>query len=168
MFFQDWNPVVKSLANVCPDIRYYPNYFCGSSLPTWVFGDRITLIGDAAHAHGGAFATGGSLAIDDAYALYLSLLSVFPKTSTQKPSPEDVRKALQLYEDTRRPHAVKLLKVVHENNAMKTKKITAETQETDEELRARAARGSGTTWLHEHDVVKTFEEALAASKVQSA
>ena len=72
-------------------------------------------------------------------------------------------RALKLYEDTRRPHAVKLLKVVHENNAMKTKKILAETQETDEELRARAKRGSGTTWLHEHNVVKAFEEALAAS-----
>jgi salicylate hydroxylase len=56
-----------------------------------------------------------------------------------------------------------LLKVVHENNAMKTKKIMAETQETDEELRARAKRGSGTTWLHEHDVVKSFEEVFASS-----
>jgi len=161
---QDWNPVVKALANVAPDIRYYPNYFCGSSLPTWIFGGRVTLIGDAAHAHGGAFATGGSLAIDDAYALYLSLMLVFPEKATQKPSPEEILQALRLYEATRRPHAVRLLKVVHANNAMKTKKISAETQETDEELRARAKRGSNTTWLHEHDVLKSFEEALAASR----
>ncbi|KAH8775917.1 monooxygenase [Hyaloscypha finlandica] len=161
--YVDWNPVVKALANVTPDIRYYPNYFCGSSLPTWIFGDRVTLIGDAAHAHGGAFATGGSLAIDDAYALYLALTSVFPETASQKPSSGQILRALKLYEDTRRPHAVRLLKVVHANNEMKTKKILAETQETDEELRARAKRGSGTTWLHEHDVVKSFEEALAAS-----
>ncbi|KAI6711932.1 salicylate 1-monooxygenase [Diplocarpon mali] len=40
--YLDWNPVVKSLANVTPDIRYYPNYFCGSSLPTWIFGGRVT------------------------------------------------------------------------------------------------------------------------------
>jgi salicylate hydroxylase len=163
MCFQDWNPVVKALADVTPDIRYYPNYFCGSSLPTWIFGDRVTLIGDAAHAHGGAFATGGSLAIDDAYAFYLALISVFPERATRKPSSEEILKALRLYEDTRRPHAVRLLKVVHANNEMKTKKILAETQETDEELRARAKRGSNTTWLHEHDVVKSFEEALAAS-----
>jgi salicylate hydroxylase len=148
---------------VAPDIRYYPNYFCGSSLSTWVFGDCVTLIGDAAHAHGGAFATGGSLAIDDAYALYLSLMSVFPVTATQKPALKDISKALRLYEDTRRPHAVRLLKVVHANNEMKTKKILAETQETDEELRARAKRGSNTTWLHEYDVVKSFNEALLAS-----
>jgi salicylate hydroxylase len=151
---------VKSLSEVCPDIRYYPNYFCGSSLPTWIFGDRVTLIGDAAHAHGGAFATGGSLAIDDAYALYLSLLHAFPATSTSKPGPDVLLKGLKLYEKTRRPHAVKLLEVVHRNNEMKTKKIMAETQETDEELRARAARGSGTTWLHEHDVEKVWREVV--------
>ena len=125
------------------------------------------MIGDAAHAHGGAFATGGSLAIDDAYALYRAITSVFPETATQKPSSADIQKGLKLYENTRRPHAVRLLKVVHANNAMKTKKILAETQETDEELRARAARGSGTTWLHEHDVVKAFEETLAASKTDA-
>ena len=125
------------------------------------------MIGDAAHAHGGAFATGGSLAIDDAYALYRAITSVFPETAPQKPSQAEIRKGLKLYEDTRRPHAVRLLKVVHANNAMKTKKILSETQETDEELRARAARGSGTTWLHEHDVVKAFEETLAASKMNA-
>jgi salicylate hydroxylase len=101
------------------------------------------------------------LAIDDAYALYLSILTYFPTTSTTAPSPETIQQALQLYEDTRRPHAVRLLEVVHTNNEMKTKKIKAETQETDAELRARAKRGSGTTWLHEHDVERAFEEARA-------
>ncbi|KAL2061529.1 hypothetical protein VTL71DRAFT_6906 [Oculimacula yallundae] len=160
--YVDWNPVVKQLSEVCPHVRYYPNYFCGSSLPTWIFGGRVTLIGDAAHAHGGAFATGGSLAIDDAYALYLSLETILPSTSSStpssKPSSLDIQRALKLYEDTRRPHAVKLLKVVHANNEMKTRKIITSTQETDEELRARAKRGSNTTWLHEHDVVRAFEE----------
>ncbi|KUJ21233.1 salicylate 1-monooxygenase [Mollisia scopiformis] len=164
--YVDWNPVVQNLANTCPDIRYYPNYFCGSSLPTWIFGlGRVTLIGDAAHAHGGAFATGGSLAIDDAYALYLAILEVYPVTETgRRLGREGVERALRLYESTRRPHAVRLLKVVHANNEMKTRKILAETRETDEELRARAKAGSGTTWLHEHDVVKAFEEVVRAER----
>ncbi|KAH9210006.1 hypothetical protein DL95DRAFT_449023 [Leptodontidium sp. 2 PMI_412] len=161
--YVDWNPVVKSLSEVTPNVRYYPNYFCGSSLPTWIFGGRVTLIGDAAHAHGGAFATGGSLAIDDAYALYLALTTELPTSATEKPSSENIMRALKLYEGTRRPHAVKLLKVVHANNEMKTRKIITETQETDLELRARAKRGSNTTWLHEHDVVTSFEDARAAS-----
>ncbi|EKD20500.1 uncharacterized protein L3040_004212 [Drepanopeziza brunnea f. sp. 'multigermtubi'] len=165
--YADWNPIVKALADVTPDIRYYPNYFSGSSLPTWVFGNgRVTLIGDAAHAHGGAFATGGSLAIDDAYALYRSITSVFPPAATEGPSPGEIRRALELYEATRRPHAVRLLQVVHANNEMKTRKIRAETRETDGELRARAKRGSGTTWLHEHDVVRAFEEVLAKDSMK--
>jgi salicylate hydroxylase len=32
--------------------------------------------------------------------------------------------------------------------------------ESDEELRARAAKGTDTRWLHEHDVVKAWEEAV--------
>jgi len=126
-----------------------------------VFGDRATLIGDAAHAHGGAFATGGSLAIDDAYAFYLALSSVFPVTATRMPSPEEIRRALRLYEATRKPHADRLLAVVHAANKAKAARFG--TQERDEELRARAAKGSNTIWLHEHDVVKAFDETLLGS-----
>jgi salicylate hydroxylase len=150
--------VVKALTKVTPYIRYHPNFSCSSSLHTWAFGDRVTLIGDAAHAHGGAFATGGSLAIDDAYALYLSLNSVFADSAIRKPSQQQIGKALRLYEATRKPHAEKLLKVVHAGNAAKSEKIRNGIVEADEELRARAARGSSTGWLHEHDVVKTFED----------
>ena len=47
--------------------------------------------------------------------------------------------------------------------ANKAKAARFGTQETDEELRARAAKGSNTIWLHEHDVVKAFGEALLGS-----
>lgn len=116
------------------------------------------MIGDAAHAHGGAYATGGSLAIDDAYCLYLSLLSVFPSNSKKKPSVEELGVALQLYEATRKPHAQRLLKKVQAANAAKAAKL--EQLETDQELRDRAAKGSESAWLHEHDVVKAFEDTL--------
>jgi salicylate hydroxylase len=158
--YKDWHPVVKTLADKTPDLRFYPNLSCSEALDSWVFGDRITLIGDAAHAHGGAHATGGSLAIDDAYTLYLSLLTVFPLDSTVKPIGEGIGKALRLYEATRKPHAEKLLKKVHTANAAKLRKIRSGALETDEELRLRASKGSDTTWLHEHDVVKAFEDTL--------
>jgi salicylate hydroxylase len=162
---QDWNPVVKYLVDVTPSIRYFPNFSCGSSLSTWVFGSRATLIGDAAHAHGGAFATGGSLAIDDAYAFYLSLLSVFPVAATQKPSSTEIQKALELYEATRKPHADRLLKSVHAANQAKRARVAAGTLETDQELRERASKGSNTTWLHEHDVMKVFGETLRRERL---
>lgn len=158
--YQDWNPVVKGLTEVTPDIRFYPNLSCSRTLDTWAFGNRATLIGDAAHAHGGAHATGGSLAIDDAYTFYLSLLSVFPLAATAKPSGVEIRKAIELYEATRKPHTDRLLKLVYAANQAKAEKIRSGKLETDEELRARAGKGSNTTWLHEHDVVKTFEETL--------
>jgi salicylate hydroxylase len=158
-----WNPIVKELTERTPSIRYHPNFSRAGPLDTWVFGGRVTLIGDAAHAHGGAHATGGSLAIDDAYAFYLSLLSVFPLTATRKPSREQITTALKLYEATRKSHAEKLLKMVHTNNDAKVARIRSGNLETDEELRARVAKGSNTAWLHEHDVVKTFEETLRSS-----
>jgi salicylate hydroxylase len=120
----------------------------------------VTLIGDAAHAHGGAFATGGSLAIDDAYALYLSMKYVFPISAIRKPSAQEITQSLRLYEATRKPHAEKLLKVVHAVNAAKIENIRNGVIETDEQLRARAARGSNMGWLHEYDVIKAFEETM--------
>lgn len=119
------------------------------------------MIGDAAHAHGGAFATGGSLAIDDAYALSLAILWIFPITATRKPSGDEISKALKLYEATRKPHADRLLNLVLAANKAKAARILSGILETDEELRARARKGSNTTWLHEHDVVKAFEQALS-------
>lgn len=155
---------MKRLTELTPNVRFYPNYSCSTYLDTWVFGDRVTLIGDAAHAHGGAHATGGSLAIDDAYTLSLALNSVFPVTSTHKPSPEEISKALRLYETIRKPHAERLLKVVHTGNNARIQKLRSGRVEPDEELRARAAKGSSTNWLHEHDVVKAFEEAVVRSR----
>lgn len=161
--YADWNPIVKALANITPSIRYYPNYGCASSLPTWVFGGRAALIGDAAHAHGGAFATGGSLAIDDAYALSLAILWVFPITATRRPSGDEISKALKLYEATRKPHADRLLNLVLAANKAKAARILSGIPETDEELRARAGKGSNTAWLHEHDVVSAFEQTLSGA-----
>ncbi|PVH78881.1 FAD/NAD(P)-binding domain-containing protein [Cadophora sp. DSE1049] len=162
--YKDWNPVVKKLTELTPNVRFYPNYSCSTYLDSWAFGDRVTLIGDAAHAHGGAHATGGSLAIDDAYTLTLALNSVFPITATRRPSIEEISKALKLYESIRKPHAEKLLKLVHTGNNARIQKLRSGRVEPDEELRARAAKGSSTNWLHEHDVVKAFEEALEKSR----
>ncbi|KAK0103266.1 hypothetical protein ONS95_005299 [Cadophora gregata] len=162
--FKDWNPVVKKLTELTPNVRFYPNYSTSTYLDTWVFGDRVTLIGDAAHAHGGAHATGGSLAIDDAYTLSLALNSVFPTTATRKPSLEEISTALKLYETIRKPHAERLLQHVHTGNNARIQKLRSGKIEPDEELRARAAKGSSTNWLHEHDVVKAFEEALEKSR----
>lgn len=74
---------------------------------------------------------------------------------------------MELYEDTRKPHAERLLNIVAAANKAKAEKIRSGKLETDDELRERARKGTNTTWLHEHDVVKTFEETLRKSRESS-
>lgn len=155
---QDWNPVVKALVDVTPNVRYYPNLSIAGPLESWVFGERVTLIGDAAHAHGGAYATGGSLAIDDAYAFSLAIAHVFPQNATRKPTPGEIGGAMRLYEATRKSHAHRLLEIVHQGNKKKAEAVGKSV--TDESLRKMAAERPDTLWLTEHDVVVTFQQAL--------
>ncbi|EOD46331.1 putative salicylate hydroxylase protein [Neofusicoccum parvum UCRNP2] len=92
---KDWHPVIQDLFARTPAVRVYPNLAITAPLPSYTFlRGRVALIGDAAHPHGGAFATGGSLAIDDAYALSLALFSLFPVGSGRaRPSPEELARA---------------------------------------------------------------------------
>jgi salicylate hydroxylase len=129
-------------------------------LDTWIFNDRVTLIGDAAHAHGGAYATGGSRAIDDAYAFSLAIASQFEAANVQSHCVERIRTALNLYKRTRKPHADRLLEIVH--NANKNKAINTGRVIDEDSLKKKAAGGPDTIWLHEHDVVEAFNSSLEA------
>jgi salicylate hydroxylase len=152
--YKDWNPIVKALTEATPSVRRFPNY-AGQHIPTWVFGSRVTLVGDAAHAHGGAHATGGSLALDDSYALFLALQHTIPDWQKSKPSTAQLQTALSLYEATRRPHTDKLLYSVLASKDVKPPL-------NDEELRQRMLDRASTLWLTEHDVVGTFWGVVAA------
>ncbi|KAG9788774.1 hypothetical protein KCU88_g1725, partial [Aureobasidium melanogenum] len=157
--YKDWNPVVKALANATPYVRLYPN-FAGEPLDTWVFGDsRVTLVGDAAHTHGGAHAAGGSLALDDAWALYLAFRHVVldhPHRQTRRLTVKDIdiHRALSLYEKTRRPHTERLVKSVLAGSK------AAVTPDSDEALRLKMTNRPRTTWLTEHDVNAEFANVV--------
>ncbi|KAL1964910.1 hypothetical protein VTN77DRAFT_6263 [Rasamsonia byssochlamydoides] len=156
--YKNWNPTVKALVDLTPHVRLYPNY-AGDPLRTWTFGDRVTLVGDAAHTHGGAFAAGGSLALDDANALALALRHVFSASAETKVSfsAPNIGKALELYDQTRRPHAERLLRIVLSSVDNKTPDPATMTEEQeDAALIARMTTRPDTTWLTEHDV----EQAL--------
>lgn len=128
---QGWNPVVESIVAAVPYVKTYPNH-AGTALASLVFADRVALLGDAAHTHGGAFAAGGSLAINDAYALALALAHVWHPPAPPPGLGErggggagaaaghahsargpDLARALRLYDETRRPLVTRLLGVVH-------------------------------------------------------
>jgi salicylate hydroxylase len=74
------------------------------------------------------------------------------------PSTESIREALRLYEYTRKPHADKLLAIVHKAN--KNKAANIGNPLNDDTLRKRAAERPDTVWLHEHDVVEAFNKTL--------
>lgn len=158
--YKDWNPVVKALTEATPYVRLYPN-FAGEPLDTWVFGSRVTLVGDAAHTHGGAHAAGGSLALDDAWALYLAFRHVLlagaaaPGRGGTSLNIQDIHRALTLYERTRRPHTERLV-----TSVLAAAKAPG-APETDKALRQKMQSRPSTTWLTEHDVEATFARVLA-------
>ncbi len=151
--YKDWNPVVKALADATPHVRMYSN-FAGEPLDSWVFGSRVTSVGDAAHTHGGAHAAGGSLALDDSWALYLLVKHVLASLGPgQMPSVADIQLALTLYEKTRRPHTEQLVRSVLAG-------VGAAAPTTDAELRERMENRPSMTWLTEHDVEATLAKVL--------
>ncbi|EXJ77329.1 hypothetical protein A1O3_09555 [Capronia epimyces CBS 606.96] len=162
----DWHPVVPQIIERVPWLRRYANV-AGRELDQWTFADRVTLLGDAAHTHGGAFAAGASLAIDDAYTLSLAFDEVFPPTqvfSDQAATPELIARVLGLYERIRRPHAAKVLALVHQGKASAHKRFEqtrAGNPECDADFRKRIANRLDPVWLTEHDAERAFRTAAA-------
>ncbi|KAK4860701.1 hypothetical protein LT330_004432 [Penicillium expansum] len=161
--YKDWNPTVKALAELTPSTNLYPN-FAGDALPTWVFRSRVTLIGDAAHAHGGAFAAGGSLALDDSLALGLALKEVFSSKNATF-SARNINKAFGLYSQTRQPHTARLLDIVH-SQINKKATIFGTPEEEDAALVARLTGRPNTEWLSEHDVEAAFDAVVKQEGAQ--
>ncbi|EOO03348.1 putative salicylate hydroxylase protein [Phaeoacremonium minimum UCRPA7] len=157
-YYKGWNPMVEAIVNRVPYTRLYPNY-AGIGLDHFTFENRVVLLGDAAHTHGGAFAAGGSLAINDAYALVLGLSYAWSPGSLEKPTPGQIRKALDLYEKTRKPHIDKLLSIIH-SGYRKPWEGAETASETDEELRKRIDGRPDPSWLAEHDVEARFLEVV--------
>ncbi|KGO72137.1 Monooxygenase, FAD-binding [Penicillium italicum] len=155
--YKDWNPTVKALAELTPSTNLYPN-FAGDALPTWVFGSRVALIGDAAHAHGGSFAAGGSLALDDSFALALAFKEVFSSKNATF-SARNINEALGLYSQTRQPHTARLLSIVH-SQINKKGAVFATPEEEDAALIARLTGRPNTEWLSEHDVEAAFKAVV--------
>ncbi|CAH0038017.1 unnamed protein product [Clonostachys solani] len=160
-FYKDWHPAIRSITEAAPYIRQFPGY-AADPLETWSFHDRIVLVGDAAHGHGGAFAAGGSLAINDAHALSLALFHVWPPSaSSRKPSAAELHRVFEIYQATRKPQVDRLLESVHQSVAGRRVKTDSGSEETDEQLRKRVSERMDPYWVAEHDVEAAFEAVVA-------
>lgn len=157
--YKDWNPVVKRLTELTPSVRLFPNY-AGTALSTWLPAPRVTLLGDAAHTHGGAFAAGGSLALNDAFALGLAFRHAWESRAGNMPLRlAEIQHAFTLYDRTRRPHVAKLLSIVH-GARLKEQPTYASAEAEDEGLIARLKSRPDLTWLSEHDVEAAFAKTV--------
>lgn len=178
--------MVKALVDATPHVRVYSNY-AGEPLSTWVFGSpaRVTLVGDAAHTHGGAFAAGGSLAIDDAHALLLAFRHTFSSSRTETSyldvsGKHDVNaaieKALKLYDRIRRPHTERLLKIVLDgiSDSDQIQRGPERTSNSPNDVNSedavtrRIKNKPDVTWLSEHDVEKAFQDLVDGADAVSA
>jgi len=160
-YYKDWHPHIRKMIDATPSVRQYPNT-SAPAIDTWTYGKgRITLAGDAAHAHGGALAAGGSLALDDAYAFAAALWHVFPPGAAH--SKANIARALSLYERTRKPHTDRVISLVRKGNSLTIARLRKQKAlaETDEELRQRLKLRSDPYWIHEHDVQAAFAEVIA-------
>lgn len=161
--------MIPKIIERIPRVRRYANV-AGRALDQWTFEDRVTLLGDAAHTHGGAFAAGASLAIDDAYTLSLAFDEVFPATeviNNDLVAPELIGRVLDLYERIRRPHTARVLAHVHDGRAKARSRFEqslAGRPESDSEFRNRIATREDPVWLTEHDAEKTFIEVVAEDR----
>ena len=166
---QDWHPVVPQIIDRIPWVRRYAN-FTGRELDQWSFDDRVTLLGDAAHTHGGALAAGAALAIDDAYALSLAFDEIFPPSQHlghDMLGPQLIRRIFDLYESIRRPHTAKVLAHVHDSQAKARHRLEqklAGRPESDEYFRRRMVERSDPVWLTEHDVEGAFRKVAAQQR----
>lgn len=149
-------------------MRRYVN-IAGDALENWSFHDRVTLLGDAAHTHGGAWVAGVGLAIDDAYALSRTFATVLPPSLPQaKVSPAQIAQIFALYEATRRPHVERVLSEIHKGSektaVLRRRAFDGLGGESDEDFRKRITNRGDPVWVNEHDVEAAFQKALDAEQ----
>lgn len=149
-------------------MNLYPNYV-GDNLPTFVLASRVTLVGDAAHAHGGAFAAGGSLALDDSLALGLAFKYVFSQSGTGNLSLDSrIQHVMKLYDETRRPHTARLPEIVHSQVKFKPSDNDMTPEEEDQALVQKAKGRLNMDWLSEHDVNAAFGDVIRVREEQKS
>ncbi|KAG0158045.1 hypothetical protein PDIDSM_5558 [Penicillium digitatum] len=157
--YKGWHPTVEKILKATPTTRLYPNHL-GIPLKSMVSETCVALIGDAGHTHGGAFASGGSQAMNDTHALALALAHIWPTEKNAKPDRPQVARALALFDGTRRPHVNKLIDLVQIGLAARQAKLrdVRKVEETDKERRERISGLSDIAWLAEHDVEAAFRD----------
>lgn len=108
--------------------------------------DHVVLIGDAGHPHGGAYAAGGTMSIEDAYTLALCLEHALGSVDTKK---TQIQLAFNMYNDIRHAHTARLIDAA---NKLRTQRKTDEGRVlSDEHIEERLRARPDISWLSEND-----------------
>ncbi|MBH1971548.1 FAD-binding monooxygenase [Moraxellaceae bacterium AER2_44_116] len=106
--YEGWHPTIRQIMEAGDETEYYQ--WALRELPplaTWSKG-RATLLGDACHAMLPFMAQGAVMAIEDAWVLAAKLAAY----------PQDIAKALQQYEGTRKPRTTKVQATARRNGQL--------------------------------------------------
>jgi len=157
--FAGWHPQVCAIIGAT-DETYKWALFDRAPLPRWSVG-RVTLLGDACHPMLPFMGQGAAQAIEDAATLTACLKKL-----------EDVRAALKLYEELRRPRASRLQSMSQTNKTRFHLPDGAEQQQRDAHMAQGATDWSfaAIAWLYEHDasVLDAAAEPCSAAAVVNA
>ncbi|KAL1408357.1 hypothetical protein Q8F55_005166 [Vanrija albida] len=159
--YAHWYPPLAALTRVAPEVRVFPDYN-GPALPSLVVGGgRGVLLGDAGHCHGGAFAAGGTLAIEDAYTLGLAVQAALERARArgQRLGAADLAFAFDLFDKARLAHVNRLLRAA--NDLRKAKKHTEGQVLTEEDIEAYVHRHVDISWVSDNDADAVFAKVLA-------
>lgn len=158
--FKGWYPPLAKLCAVAPPLKIYPDWN-GPTLPSLTVGGRVALLGDAGHCHGGAFAAGGTLAIEDGYTLGLCVDEVAQRAALEGRPMEgnDIATALSLFDKCRLRHVNRLVAAAHslrDRRAQKDNHVASEA-----EINAYVTTHADVAWLADNDAEAVFDQVVA-------
>jgi len=132
--FAGWDPLVEAIIAQVKECFWWGLYD-REALPRWTSG-RLTLLGDAAHPMLPHVGQGANQAIEDAVAL----ATLLAKT-------DSVARALEQYEQVRRPHAARVQQWSRANGA----RYDASTRDLSERDRELSNQSRDRAWMWNHD-----------------
>ena len=106
--YAGFNPRVCAVLDACPTVHKWA-LVEREPMPRWS-GDRVTLLGDACHPMTPYMAQGASTSIEDAAVLSRVLSDI---------SPTDINKALDVYENARKPRTARIQRISRLNDMEK-------------------------------------------------
>ncbi|EFX02212.1 FAD-binding monooxygenase [Grosmannia clavigera kw1407] len=132
--------------------------FAGPRLDAIVGWDKVVLIGDASHPLSGAFGSGATFAMEDAWILARAL------ERTQQ-SPSQVRDALAIFDAIRSPYYARMYEHL-DDAGVKIKKSKAEAKDFDEALRAKINYFllGDKDFIYKNDIARIWSDYVAAQQ----